>query len=95
MDLKLINHTLQNYMRLAVSTGMLQISVVFDRMRILDDDIDAKALIPREAGVKPDSDEDETPYVAEFVDERPVEIQELEKFRQNKCWKTVGCVGGM
>jgi len=29
------------------------------------------------------------PTVAEFIDERPQELQQLEKYRQNKKWKLI------
>jgi len=61
------------------------------RVKILDDDIDVKSLIPK--NIKNTIDEDigaDKPLVADFVDERPKEVIELEKFRQSNCWKIVG-----
>jgi pre-mRNA-splicing factor CWC26 len=60
-------------------------------VKILDDDIDVKALIPK--NIKNTIDEDigaDKPAVADFIDERPNEVIELEKFRQSNRWKIIG-----
>jgi len=60
------------------------------RIKILDDDVDFKALLPENIGNSLDDDiGDDTPAVAEFVDERPQHVKELERFRQSKQWKLV------
>jgi pre-mRNA-splicing factor CWC26 len=64
---------------------------VYSRVKILDDDIDVKALIPK--NIKNTIDEDigaDKPEVADFIDERPRDVIELEKFRQSNRWKTIG-----
>ena len=75
---------------------MVQLYFISSRGKIFDDDIDAKQLIPK--NIKNTIDEDigaDKPLVADFVDERPKEVIELEKFRQSSCWKIVGQSGGM
>jgi len=60
------------------------------RIKILDDDVDFKALLPKNIGNSLDDDiGDDTPAVAEFIDERPQSVKELERFRQSKQWKLV------
>lgn len=60
------------------------------RIKILDDDVDFKALLPENIGNTLDDDiGDDTPAVAQFIDERPQNVKELERFRQSKQWKLV------
>ena len=68
------------------------------RMRILDDDIDVTALVPSNVGNTLDEDiGDDTPTVADVIDERPEHVQQLEKYRQDSRWKRLagggfGCI---
>lgn len=60
------------------------------RIKILDDDVDFKALLPENINNTLDDDiGDDTPAVAQFIDERPQHVKELERFRQSKQWKLV------
>ena len=60
------------------------------RFKIVDDDVDVKALIPDNVGNTLDEDIDaDKPTVAEVVDERPEEVQILEKYRNDKRWKVL------
>ena len=62
----------------------------FIRVKILDDDVDFKSLLPQNINNTLDDDiGDDNPAVAEFVDERPQHVKELERFRQSKQWKLV------
>uniref|UniRef100_UPI00358EF85B BUD13 homolog n=1 Tax=Myxine glutinosa TaxID=7769 RepID=UPI00358EF85B len=60
------------------------------RLRILDDDVDWRsyAVDSKEDPVA-SSEEDEVPAVAEFVDERPREVQILEEYRQTRKWRLI------
>ena len=61
-------------------------------MKIVDDDIDVNALLPENLSNTLEEDVgDNLPTIAEFVDERPVEVQELENFRTNEKWKVITC----
>lgn len=65
-------------------------------MKILDDDVDFKSLLPENIHNTLDDDiGDDNPAVAEFVDERPQHVKELERFRQSKQWKVVSHPPGM
>ncbi|KAK2138043.1 hypothetical protein NP493_36g06028 [Ridgeia piscesae] len=60
------------------------------RIKIVDDDVDFKALAASDS--EKDIEEyfqENKPTVAEFIDERPQELQQLEKYRQNKKWKLI------
>ena len=57
-------------------------------MKIVDDDVDLKTLAPEPAAA-PEESEDETPTVADYIDERPEDVQLMEKFKQDNRWKTV------
>ncbi|XP_072342428.1 BUD13 homolog [Scyliorhinus torazame] len=62
-------------------------------MRIVDDDVTWKSLTKEKETVlvAAESDEDEeTPVVAEFIDERPEIIQQMEEFRFSNKWKILG-----
>ena len=60
------------------------------RVKILDDDVDFKTLLPQNLNNTLDDDiGDDNPAVAEFVDERPQHVKEMERFRQSKQWKLV------
>jgi len=62
----------------------------FIRVKILDDDVDFKTLLPQNINNTLDDDiGDDNPAVAEFVDERPQQVKELERFRQSKQWKVI------
>jgi len=62
----------------------------FVRVKIFDDDVDFKTLLPENINNTLDDDiGDDNPAVAEFVDERPQHVKELERFRQSKQWKLV------
>jgi len=68
----------------------------FVRVKILDDDVDFKALLPQNINNTLDDDiGDDNPAVAEFVDERPQHVKELERFRQSKQWKLVSMKPGV
>ena len=65
-------------------------------MKILDDDVDFKTLLPQNINNTLDDDiGDDNPAVAEFVDERPQHVKELERFRQSKQWKLISQKPGM
>jgi len=52
--------------------------------------VDFKALLPQNINNTLDDDiGDDTPAVAEFFDERPRHVKELERFRQSKQWKVL------
>ncbi|XP_048418211.1 BUD13 homolog isoform X2 [Stegostoma tigrinum] len=63
-------------------------------MRIVDDDVTWKTLAKekeKEAVLEAAEDEDdEAPVVAEFIDERPEIIQQMEEFRLSNKWKILG-----
>ena len=62
----------------------------FVRVKIFDDDVDFKTLLPENINNTLDDDiGDDNPAVAEFVDERPQHVKELERFRLSKQWKLV------
>lgn len=56
-------------------------------IRIIDHDVDLKSLEPKNLS---DDDLDNEPVVAVVVDERPKEVQELERFRKDNRWKVLG-----
>ncbi|KAL1781654.1 BUD13-like [Sigmodon hispidus] len=58
-------------------------------MRIVDDDVGWAAI----STTKPEKEEEEDgdlPVVAEFVDERPEEVKQMEAFRSSAKWKLLG-----
>ncbi|XP_014443868.1 BUD13 homolog isoform X2 [Tupaia chinensis] len=58
-------------------------------MRIVDDDVSWTAI----STTKPEKEEEEDgdlPVVAEFVDERPEEVKQMEVFRSSAKWKLLG-----
>jgi len=62
----------------------------FIRMKILDDDVNFDSLLPANIGNTLDDDiGDDTPAVADFIDERPQHVKDLERFRQSKHWKLI------
>ena len=64
------------------------------RIRIYDDDVDFKSLLPDTLSNTLDDDLDNNdPVVAIVVDERPKEVQELERFRKDHRWKVIGELG--
>lgn len=72
------------------------LSCDFIRVKILDDDVDFKTLLPQNINNTLDDDVgDNTPAVADFVDERPQHVKELERFRQSKQWKLLSQQPGM
>ncbi|MBZ3876774.1 BUD13-like protein [Sciurus carolinensis] len=59
------------------------------RMRIVDDDVSWTAI----SSTKPEKEEEDDgdlPVVAEFVDERPEEVKQMEAFRSSAKWKLLG-----
>ncbi|XP_028838803.1 BUD13 homolog [Denticeps clupeoides] len=58
-------------------------------MKIVDDDVDWKQLVSKTEEIENEED-DEAPVVAEFVDERPEEVKQLEAFRTSNKWKAMG-----
>ena len=69
----------------------MDIHYCYRRVKILDDDVDMKSLLPKNIFNTLDEDiEIDKPMVAAFVDERPTQVVELEQFRQDKRWKLVG-----
>uniref|UniRef100_A0AAY4BP88 BUD13 homolog n=1 Tax=Denticeps clupeoides TaxID=299321 RepID=A0AAY4BP88_9TELE len=63
-------------------------------MKIVDDDVDWKQLVSKTEEIENEED-DEAPVVAEFVDERPEEVKQLEAFRTSNKWKAMGSGGNM
>jgi len=65
------------------------------RVKIFDDDVDFETLLPENINNTLDDDiGDDSPAVAEFVDERPKHVKELERFRQSNQWKLVSLKPG-
>ena len=61
-------------------------------MKIVDDDISVNALLPENLSNTLEEDVgDNLPTIAEFVDDRPVDVKELENYRTNEKWKVVAC----
>ncbi|KAK3587701.1 hypothetical protein CHS0354_042488 [Potamilus streckersoni] len=56
------------------------------RTKIIDDDLDLQSFPTKNNTVE--DEEDDAPIVAEFVDERPEYVQQMEKYREGK-WKAV------
>uniref|UniRef100_A0A8C7ZRV8 BUD13 homolog n=1 Tax=Oryzias sinensis TaxID=183150 RepID=A0A8C7ZRV8_9TELE len=58
------------------------------RLKIVDDDIDWRQMVQQQPDVE--EDEEEAPVIAEFIDERPEEVKQMEAFRTSNRWKIVG-----
>ncbi|XP_013215406.4 BUD13 homolog isoform X1 [Ictidomys tridecemlineatus] len=58
-------------------------------MRIVDDDVSWTA-ITNTKPEKEEEDDGDLPVVAEFVDERPEEVKQMEAFRSSAKWKLLG-----
>uniref|UniRef100_A0A1A7YF12 BUD13 homolog n=1 Tax=Iconisemion striatum TaxID=60296 RepID=A0A1A7YF12_9TELE len=58
-------------------------------LKIVDDDIDWRQMVKEPMEIEEDEDE-EAPVIAEFIDERPEEVKQLELFRTSNRWKVVG-----
>ncbi|RVE63812.1 hypothetical protein OJAV_G00140270 [Oryzias javanicus] len=58
------------------------------RLKIVDDDIDWRQMVQQQQEVE--EDEEEAPVIAEFIDERPEEVKQMEAFRTSNRWKIVG-----
>lgn len=58
-------------------------------MKIVDDDIDWRQLGVQNEEENKEEDEEEAPVIAEFIDERPDEVKQLEAFQTSK-WKVMG-----
>ncbi|KAK3107918.1 hypothetical protein FSP39_025131 [Pinctada imbricata] len=64
--------------------------VMFHRSRIVDDDIDIKALSTGDLGTTLEEDVgDNDPTIAGIIDERPEHVQRLEAYRQEGKWKVI------
>lgn len=59
-----------------------------EKTKIVDDDVDWHQMVKEEEVVE--EDEDEAPVIAEVIDERPVEVKQLEAFRNSNRWKVIG-----
>ncbi|XP_069934770.1 BUD13 homolog isoform X2 [Oryctolagus cuniculus] len=59
------------------------------RMRIVDDDVSWTAISTAKPE-KEEEDDGDLPVVAEFVDERPEEVKQMEAFRSSAKWKLLG-----
>ena len=61
------------------------------RSRIVDDDVDFKSLLPENLANTLEEDVgDNDPQVADFVDERPEHVKQLEAYRKSGAWKVLG-----
>ncbi|XP_072449637.1 BUD13 homolog isoform X2 [Chiloscyllium punctatum] len=61
-------------------------------MRIVDDDVTWKSLAKEKEKEAAEDEDDEAPVVAEFIDERPEIVQQMEEFRLSNKWKILGDV---
>ncbi|XP_043532365.1 BUD13 homolog isoform X2 [Chiloscyllium plagiosum] len=59
-------------------------------MRIVDDDVTWKSLAKEKEKEAAEDEDDEAPVVAEFIDERPEIVQQMEEFRLSNKWKILG-----
>nr|XP_021526834.1 BUD13 homolog isoform X2 [Aotus nancymaae] len=59
-------------------------------MRIVDDDVSWTAISTTKPEKEEDEDDGDLPVVAEFVDERPEEVKQMEAFRSSAKWKLLG-----
>ena len=65
-------------------------------MKIVDDDVDLRSLPVTSADPIDDPpSEDEAPTVANFIDERPEDVQIIERFRDTNRWKGLGDGNGL
>uniref|UniRef100_A0A8C7ALL6 BUD13 homolog n=1 Tax=Neovison vison TaxID=452646 RepID=A0A8C7ALL6_NEOVI len=58
-------------------------------MRIVDDDVSWTSISTTKPEKDDDDDDGDLPVVAEFVDERPEEVKQMEAFRSSAKWKRV------
>ncbi|XP_007934697.1 BUD13 homolog [Orycteropus afer afer] len=59
-------------------------------MRIVDDDVSWTAISTTKVEKEEEEDDGDLPVVAEFVDERPEEVKQMEAFRSSAKWKLLG-----
>ncbi|XP_052508789.1 BUD13 homolog [Budorcas taxicolor] len=59
-------------------------------MRIVDDDVSWASISTTKAEKEEEEDDGDLPVVAEFVDERPEEVKQMEAFRSSAKWKLLG-----
>ncbi|XP_042538941.1 BUD13 homolog isoform X1 [Dipodomys spectabilis] len=59
-------------------------------MRIVDDDVSWTAISTTKSDKEDEDDDGDLPVVAEFVDERPEEVKQMEAFRSSAKWKLLG-----
>ncbi|XP_061596855.1 BUD13 homolog isoform X2 [Cololabis saira] len=57
-------------------------------LKIVDDDIDWRHMAKEPTEVE--EEEDEAPVVAEFIDDRPEEVKQMEVFRTGNRWRAIG-----
>uniref|UniRef100_A0A8I5NDR6 BUD13 homolog n=1 Tax=Papio anubis TaxID=9555 RepID=A0A8I5NDR6_PAPAN len=69
---------------------MIQQETVTCRMRIVDDDVSWTAISTSKPEKEEEEDDGDLPVVAEFVDERPEEVKQMEAFRSSAKWKLLG-----
>ncbi|KAK2165363.1 hypothetical protein LSH36_51g01011 [Paralvinella palmiformis] len=61
------------------------------RLKIVDDDVDFKSLLPDNLGNTLEEDVgDNDPTIADFIDERPEYVKQLEKYREDQRWRILG-----
>ncbi|XP_047608888.1 BUD13 homolog isoform X1 [Phacochoerus africanus] len=59
-------------------------------MRIVDDDVSWTSISTTKLEKEEEEDDGDLPVVAEFVDERPEEVKQMEAFRSSAKWKLLG-----
>ncbi|XP_060035993.1 BUD13 homolog [Erinaceus europaeus] len=59
-------------------------------MRIVDDDVSWTSMSTTKPEKEEEEDDGDLPVVAEFVDERPEEVKQMEAFRSSTKWKLMG-----
>ncbi|XP_012584809.1 PREDICTED: BUD13 homolog [Condylura cristata] len=59
-------------------------------MRIVDDDVSWTSISTTKPEKEDEEDDGDLPVVAEFVDERPEEVKQMEAFRSSAKWKLLG-----
>ncbi|XP_054549097.1 BUD13 homolog isoform X3 [Talpa occidentalis] len=59
-------------------------------MRIVDDDVSWTSISTTKTEKEEEEDDGDLPVVAEFVDERPEEVKQMEAFRSSAKWKLLG-----